>query len=211
MIKSLKFIFLLVGALSMFLMSRHYFQEGASGILQGKAIAVSLAYRFVFLTHIGLGILAISLGPFQFLPSFLKKYPGGHRLLGYAYTCSVLLSSFSGFCLAPYSMGGTISAYGFSLLAVLWFLTILKAVDSARKGQIAQHRYWMYLNYGITFSAITQRTLLLLPLFTDVPFMPVYQLSAWLPWMFNLGLAHYFSTQGVVSNQGLASEERNVA
>ena len=51
-----------------------------------------------------------------------------------------------------------------------------------------QHGLYMELSYALTFAAITQRSLLLVPLLTDVPFMPIYQLSAWLPWLLNLGL-----------------------
>lgn len=211
MIKLLKFIFLLVGAMSMLLMSRHHFQAEESGILVGKAIAASFGYRFLFLTHVSMGIVAISLGPFQFLPNLLKKRPKWHRMLGYVYAVGVLLSSISGFGVAPYAMGGIASQSGFSVLALLWFFTALKAVHLARIGQIGAHRYWMYLNYGLTFAAITQRTMLLIPLWTDVPFMPVYRLSAWLPWILNLGLAHYLSLKPSVLGKDVLPKGKEIA
>ena len=47
----------------------------------------------------------------------------------------------------------------------------------------------MFISYGLTFTAIPQRTLLLLQLLMDLAFIPVYQTSAWPPWLLNTGVA----------------------
>jgi hypothetical protein len=47
------------------------------------------------------------------------------------------------------------------------------------------------ISYGLTFAAITQRTLLLVPLLTDIEFIFIYRLSAWLPWILNTAIALY--------------------
>jgi len=87
-------------------------------------------------------------------------------------------------------MGGWISTIGFSLLALGWFYTTVKAVIAIKAGQIKKHQMWMFFSYALTFAAITQRTLLLVPLLTTIPFIPIYQLSAWLPWAINLSIAY---------------------
>ena len=97
-------------------------------------------------------------------------------------------------------MGGWITTIGFSALSIAWLYTTIKAISSIRKGDILNHKKWMFLSYGLTFSAIIQRTLLLIPLLTETPFMPIYQLSAWLPWMLNLTIAYYLYERSYISN-----------
>ena len=193
--KNFLLLFFFIGALSMILMSNHYLFSDEGGILDRKEVASELWYLLVFRTHILGGIIAISFGPFQFVKRLRTKHKQWHRRLGYCYVISVLLSSTTGLFVAPFAMGGLITAIGFSLLAVLWFFITLQSLLAARRGAFLVHQNWSYLSYAITFAAITQRTLLLLPLLTSIPFMPIYRLSAWLPWMFNLWLAYTFFWQ----------------
>jgi len=93
----------------------------------------------------------------------------------------VFFSGFAGLIVAQFAMGGWITSVGFSVLSFLWLFTTIKAISSIRLGDISNHKKWMFLSYALTFSAITQRTLLLIPLWTETLFMPIYQLSAWLP------------------------------
>lgn len=182
--------FLLVGAISMILMSLHYLFSDSSGILKRKEMASSFWYLLTFRTHVLFGLLGITLGPTQFIKRIRRLNRKLHKLLGYLYVLSVILSSVSGFIVAQFAMGGWISSMGFSLLAVIWFFTAMKLMSSARKGDFHEHQKWSYANYSLTFAAITQRSLLLIPLLTSIPFMPIYQLSAWLPWLLNLGIAY---------------------
>jgi uncharacterized membrane protein len=165
----------------MLIMSFHFFQHEISGILRGKDIATQGWFRLLFKAHVFFGIVAIFLGPAQFWPRFRNRYLAWYRRLGYGYLAAVLISAMMGLFIAQYAMGGMTTRVGFSILAVLWFGTAVAAILTVRRGAIAAHRRWMFLNYGLTFAAITQRTLLLVPLLTAAPFLPVYQLSAWLP------------------------------
>lgn len=182
--------FLFIGAITMIAMSYHYLQYVDTGILKSKEVAQSSWYLIIFRTHVLLGLLAITAGPLQFVKSIRRKYKGLHKKLGYAYVACIVGSAPSGLVIAQFAMGGLISTIGFSLLSILWLFTTLKAVVSIQGGNLKQHRKWMLLSYSLTFSAITQRTLLLVPLLTEVSFIPIYQLSAWLPWMLNLYIAH---------------------
>lgn len=184
--------FLLIGALSMLFMSFHYLIQENSGILSRKTIKDALWYKITFRLHVSMGILAIFSGPFQFMNKLRIQHLLRHKRLGYIYSTAVLFASLSGLAIAPYSMGGLITAVGFSLLSLLWFLSIIMAVAFVLKGQIQAHKNWMYINYGLTFAAITQRSMLLFALIPGISFMPVYQLSAWLPWMINLCLVSLF-------------------
>ncbi len=170
-------------------MSFHYLQRDPSGILIGKPIAEYGWYRLAFTCHVGFGLLAITLGPWQLIRKVRQRYPRLHRQLGYVYAIGVASSSLAGLIIAPYAMGGWVAQWGFGCLAVCWFGSLGKGIWSARTGDLESHRTWMTINYALTFAAITQRTLLLLPLLTDVPFLPVYQVSAWLPWLLNASIA----------------------
>ncbi len=190
MYKKLAIGFFLIGAMSMLIMSWHYLTQPATGILVKKAAAQYDWYKFIFRTHVLFGLIAISTGPFQLSNTLRRRNLNLHKSLGYLYTLGVGLSSLTGLVVAPHAMGGWISALGFSILAVVWFSTLALGVRAARKGDIISHHMWMYLNYGLTFAAITQRSMLLLAFLPSLPFISVYQASAWLPWMINVIIAY---------------------
>lgn len=184
-------LFLIIGAVSMIAMSSHYLYSDDTGILRKKAVAKSLWYLITFRSHVFFGLIAICVGPLQFIERLRKSRKSLHKTLGYLYCSSVLLSSMAGLGIAQFAMGGWITSLGFSILAIFWFFTIIMLATAARSGDFKKHKKWSYFSYALTFAAISQRTLLLLPLLTSVPFMPIYQLSAWLPWLLNLGMAAY--------------------
>lgn len=185
--------FLLVGAIAMIVMSYHYFQFDDIGILKKKDVADRAWYLFALRTHIMLGIVAISVGPFQFINRIRTKFSIWHRRIGYVYMASVFISSISGLVVAPFAMGGAISSIGFSVLAVIWFTITYLGLHKILREQVRGHQKMMYFSYALTFAAITQRTMLLTPIFLEVEFMNVYRLSAWLPWICNLLIAIYLT------------------
>ncbi len=189
MIKKLYTPFFLTGAVSMLIMSFHYFQPDMSGILRGKEVATKLWYRVAFFCHIALGMIAMFTGPLQLLP-YIRNHTDWHRTLGQMYLLGVGLSGTAGLIIAQFAMGGWISTVGFSVLSLVWLYITWLGFKAIRYGQYEQHAKLMTMSFALTFAAITQRTMLLIPLLTSVPFMPVYQLSAWLPWMLNLAIAY---------------------
>ncbi len=193
-------VFLFIGAITMVIMSLHYFQSDSAGILKRKEIANSSWFLFTFRLHIFLGLLAILIGPFQFIKKIRNTNKTSHKVIGYVYTSSVLFSGLAGLIIAQFAMGGWITTIGFSVLSFAWLFTTIMAISSIRCGNVLNHKKWMFLSYGLTFAAIIQRTLLLIPLLTEVPFMPIYQLSAWLPWLLNLSVAYYLYKSSYIQN-----------
>jgi len=175
----------------MFIMSMHFFQQEISGILKYKEISSNYIYRLCFKSHIFFGIVAIFVGPFQFLTNVKRTYLSLHRKMGYIYFISILISSVVGLGIAQYAMGGMISTVGFSILAIFWMSTVVLAMVSIRAGDITNHKKWMFISYGLTFASIPQRTLLLIPLLFNIEFISVYRVSAWLPWILNTIIAFY--------------------
>ncbi len=202
--KGLLIGFFFLGAISMLIMSMHFFQQEISGILKYKVISSNFIFRLCFKTHILFGMLAIFTGPVQFLNNLRNKHLRFHRRLGYVYFISVLISSVMGLIIAQYAMGGIISTIGFSLLAIAWMGSAILAIVTIRKKKITAHKKWMFVNYGLTFAAIPQRTLLLVPLLIDMEFISIYRLSAWLPWILNTLIALYlFRKSGPKASAGL--------
>jgi hypothetical protein len=194
------FVFLFIGAISMVIMSLHYFQSDSAGILKQKEIVNSFWFLFIFRLHILLGLVAILTGPVQFIKKIRNTYKTSHRVLGYFYTVSVLCSGLAGISIAQFAMGGWITTIGFSFLSITWLFTTIMAISSIKCGKVINHKKWMFLSYGLTFAAITQRTLLLIPLLTEIQFMPVYQISAWLPWLLNVSIAYSLFKRSTIKN-----------
>jgi uncharacterized membrane protein len=189
--RSFLIVFFFIGAIAMLVMSLHFFQQEISGILKYKAVSSNFIFRLCFKSHILFGMLAIFTGPVQFLTYLRNKHLRFHRRMGYVYFVSVLISSVMGLIIAQYAMGGIISTVGFSLLAIAWMGSAVLAIVSIRRKKVTAHKKWMFVNYGLTFAAIPQRTLLLVPLLIDLEFIPIYRLSAWLPWILNTLIALY--------------------
>lgn len=192
--------FFLIGAISMLVMSLHYFQYEITGILKGKAIANTDWYRLCLKVHIIGGIVAIAVGPFQFIKAFRLRFKQVHRRIGYIYFVSIVLSSLTGLVVAQFAIGGRVSTIGFSTLAIFWLVTVVMAFQAILNGDLQGHKKWMYISYGLTFSAITQRTMLAMALFPGISFIVVYKLSAWLPWIFNAGVAFYLFQRSLPVN-----------
>ncbi len=184
--------FLLTGAIAMLIMSIDYLTKDINGIMIHKEVSRFAWYWIVLKTHIVSGILAIGCGPFQFIKRLRKQRPRFHKKLGYLYVLAVGISSIAGFVSAQFAMGGIVSQIGFSILSVFWFYTLTQAMRGILNGDSKKHQYWMSCNYALTFAAITQRTLLLTVFLVNIPFIEIYRLSAWLPWLFNLALLHLY-------------------
>lgn len=197
--------FFLLGAISILLMSIHYFQSDTAGIMKGKSISSELWYRYFLRTHILFGIITIAVGPFQFIKKWRMRFIATHRKMGYLYFGSVLVSSLTGLVVAQYAMGGWSTRIGFSVLALLWGTTTILAITSIIKGNLLQHRKWIYLSYGFTFSAITQRTFLLTAFINGIDFIDIYRWSAWLPWIMNAIVAIVLFERSVMNKRELIS------
>lgn len=181
--------FLYFGVLSMLIMSMHYFQGPNTGILKAKAAASSSLYLTIFYTHITGGLIGISIGPFQFIKRLRHRFSTAHKTIGMIYLIAIFSSGLAGLYIAPFAMGGPSAQLGFFLLAIVWLATTAQSVRQLWMGKYQAHGQWMIRSYALTFAAIPQRLMLLIPLFTSTEFLPIYRLSAWLPWIFQLLIA----------------------
>lgn len=172
-------------------------------------------HRFLFLGHVGGGIVAAVTGLLQFSSSIRRRWPAWHRLAGTVYVVVVLLSGTLAAVLGPYmfrafampsvvrglppmlSIGGMGTAemvptfLGFEALALVWIALTATAYRRARQRRFAEHRAWMLRSYSLTFAFVTVR-FVAGPMYLLTHVAPLaLGLSIW-SWTLNLMVAEWF-------------------
>ncbi|KAI1496480.1 hypothetical protein F5X99DRAFT_400315 [Biscogniauxia marginata] len=107
--------------------------------------------------HVLGGLIAIVLGPFQFLDSLRKRIPWLHRWLGRVYVGAVFVSGVCGFYISFFAGCYLIGKFGFAALGMLWLRSLEKAVRSIREGDTAAHKRWMIRDFALTYAAVMLR------------------------------------------------------
>jgi uncharacterized membrane protein len=144
------------------------------------------------LTHIVGAMLAVILGPFQFLPrSRSRRFLNVHRWLGRTYLIAVLVGGLGGLYMAPLSYGGLPTHLGFASLGILWLFSGWKAYRHIRRREIEPHREWMMRNYALTFAGVMLRLWMPISGAVGLEFLPSYIVVAWLCWVPNLLVAEW--------------------
>lgn len=153
---------------------------------------VYIANPVFLLMHIIGSMLAILIGPFQFLRGIRTgRFLNLHRWLGRIYLLGILAGGIGGLYMAQLAYGGLVSRFGFTALATLWLISGAMAYRSIRNKQIEIHRKWMTVNYALTFAGVMLR--LWLPIFTSIgfDFLAAYRIIAWMCWVPNLLVAQW--------------------
>lgn len=173
-----------------------------TGILQTKSTALlqSLLYYLGFYTHILGGGVAMLTGWSQFSKKLRNRNLKLHRQLGKIYIISVVLSALAAIGIGFFATGGPIAATGFISLGLIWFYTTLEAYRHIRRKDTTRHRVFMIYSYAACFAAVTLRLYMpfLIMLFGE--FEPAYRLVAWLCWVPNLAIAHFFIVKPASQN-----------
>ncbi len=150
-------------------------------------IRIFNAHRTLITLHATCSVIALVVGPFQFLLGLRGRRPSLHRWLGYFYlTVGVGIGGVSGLLLALTAYGGLVSGVGFALLAGLWLFTGVRALLSVKQRDFELHRIWMMRNYALTFAGVTIRIYLGLFFASGLKFEEFYPALAWLCWVPNL-------------------------
>jgi uncharacterized membrane protein len=146
--------------------------------------------------HIGGGITALAVGPFQFSRVLRQGYLSWHRWMGRIYLAAVAIGGVASFRMAMESFGGLPTHVGFGMLALLWLTTTAMAYWRIKLRDIPSHREWMIRSFALTFAAVTLRVWL--PLFVGalkLDFLQAYDTISWLCWVPNLLVAEVLIQQ----------------
>jgi hypothetical protein len=149
---------------------------------------VYIAHQIGIIAHITGGVLALGLGPFQFLTKLRTRWPKVHRWMGRFYLVGILLGGTAGLYMAFYAYAGLAASLGFASLAILWLFTGYMAYTTIRAGDTVRHREWIIRNFALTFAAVTLR-LWMFPLSMVLGEVTGYEVTAWVCWIPNLVIA----------------------
>ena len=153
---------------------------------------VYMAHLTMLLIHIVASMLAIIIGPFQFLPGIRKgRWLKVHRWLGRTYLLSILFGGLSGLYMAQFAYGGPITEAGFATLAVLWLYSGFMAYKHIRNKDLEHHREWMIRNYALTFAGVMLRLWMPTSGVLGIDFLMAYRVVGWLCWVPNLFVAEW--------------------
>lgn len=155
------FIILFLVSLMFILLASRYYS------LQDEILGRFLKVKWWLIGHITGGILALLIGPFQFIPKFRNNYKKLHKKLGKIYLISILIAAICSTVLAWTAALEIHWTWGFSLqiLALVWVVSSYMAYSSIRKKRIQQHKEWMVRSFIITLSFVLFR------LFNDITLM----------------------------------------
>jgi uncharacterized membrane protein len=159
-------------------------------------IALRRVVPWAVAAHLGGGLSALALGPWQFNSRLRARTIKVHRWLGRGYVVAVVVGGIGALALAPMSQEGLVTHVGFGLLAVLWLLSTVQAYRHIRARDQESHRRWMIRSFALTLAAVTLRVYLPLALGVGVAFHDAYQVVAWLCWVPNLVVAEWVVLQG---------------
>ncbi len=149
-------------------------------------------HRIGISSHIIGGMIAMALGPFQFIAGLRQRWPSLHRGIGRVYLSACAVGGIAGLYMAYYAHGGFPAELGFGMLAVAWLTSAVMALIRIRARNIAAHREWVLRSYALTFAAVTLRIYLavhgtlLEAEVIDLPFTEMYIAVAWICWVPNL-------------------------
>jgi uncharacterized membrane protein len=172
------------------LFSARYFTLDPAVFLASQA-ATYAAHIGPVLLHVGGGLTALAVGPWQFWRGLRTRHPAVHRAMGRIYVTAVVAAAAGGLLLAPLSLGGPMAHLGFSVLAVVLLLTTAAAFVSILRRRIDDHRAWMVRSYALIFTAVTFRAWLFLLTAFGLPFADVYAVGAWATVLIDLLAAEF--------------------
>ena len=190
--KAIGWVFLLLMAIMPVLVSLDYLTLDPDNFPFTQQKAVYTAHMTMLITHIIASMLAILIGPFQFLPGLRKgRWLKVHRWLGRTYMLSILFGGLSGLYMAQFAHGGIITELGFGTLAVLWLYSGYRAYRHIRNKDLEAHRQWMIRNYALTFAGVMLRVWAPLSVGMGADFTTAYIIIGWVCWVPNLLVAEW--------------------
>jgi uncharacterized membrane protein len=170
--------------------SEVYFTEQREAYLQ---------HEFALGVHVLSGVLALLIGPFQFVRRLRRRFVRVHRFIGATYVSSATALGASGLILAPTAYTGLVASAGFTVLDLAMLFTTWTAVRMVLAGRFGEHRRWMIRSFSLILAGVMLRVWV--PIYgqlaaagiVNFSFETAYAVIAWLCWVPNLLLALWFT------------------
>lgn len=153
-------------------------------------VANAFASPFLVL-HVSGGIVALLVGPVQFIDAVRRRWVRIHRATGVAYVAACSVGAPAGLVLALGTTSGPVAGAGFATLAVMTLYFTGRGLSAAVARRFAEHREWMMRSYALIAAAITLRLMIPAALMLGLEFGAAYPAIAWLCWIANLALIEF--------------------
>jgi uncharacterized membrane protein len=158
-----------------------------------------LQHEFALGVHVLSGVLALLIGPFQFVGRLRRRFVRVHRFLGATYVAAATALGVSGLILAPTAYTGLVASAGFTVLDLAMLFTTWTAVRMILSGRYGEHRRWMIRSFSLIMAGVMLRVWV--PIYyalaaagiVDFSFETAYAAIAWLCWVPNLLIAVWFT------------------
>lgn len=162
----------------------------------GDPVIVERIRASVFgIAHILGGLIAMILGPFQFLSSLRKRNSKAHRIIGRVYMAGILMGGVCAFHVSFASMCRPVGQYAFAFLGLIWLGTGIQGMLKIWAGDVARHRDWMTRNFSLTYAAVMLRWQLPIFIFMGMETEPALTLTGFTSWLPNLLFAEWWIKQ----------------
>lgn len=153
----------------------------SKGFLLGKKLFFDQWYKYFLYLHIFAAPLTIFAGILQFS---LNRKTKLHRLSGYVYMIAVVFASIGGFFMSFKSIGGSVSAISFLLLACLWIFYTVKAFTAIKSKKFEEHKIYMIRSFILANSAILLRLFSFISnTYSDINPITAYVFISWFSWL----------------------------
>jgi len=123
--------------------------------------------RFWLMLHMTGATLALFCGPFQLWSGLRRRHLSIHRWTGRLYAGGVLVGGATAFYLSFYTPPRNFGVALFGL-ATAWWFTVGMALLAIKRHRIEAHKEWMIRGYVVTFSFVTFRWWVDLPLWSSL-------------------------------------------
>ena len=149
-------------------------------------------YNTSFYIHIFAGALCILAALIQFSRMILKKARAIHIWCGRIYVSVVLfLGAPTGLYMAFFAKGSIWERILFMFMAVFWFFTTLKGLQTILKKNVLAHKVWMIRSYAMAMTAVTFRLYHIVFYLMGWDHLKNYELSLWISVIGNMLIAEW--------------------
>jgi hypothetical protein len=146
--------------------------------------------RFWLMLHIVGATLALFCGPFQLWSGLRDRHRTLHRMTGRLYVSGVFVGGAAAFYLSAFVEPRSFAVALFSLGAAWWFIVGM-AFGAIRQHRIQAHKEWMIRGYAVTYSFVTFRMWIGLPIWSTFGSGRL-AIVLWLSWVAPLLLTEIF-------------------
>ena len=166
-----------------------------------------LRLEFALGVHVLCGMLALLIGPFQFVKRLRRRFVRVHRACGVVYVASATGLGVTGLILAPTAYTGAVASAGFTVLALAALFTTWTALQMVMAGRYGEHRRWMIRSFSLIMAGVMLRVwaplhgVLASAGLVHFSFETAYAGIAWFCWVPNLLIALWITRRPVDSAQ----------